>query len=155
MNVFRKLVGDLRPGETTPVEDGVAAVPAGTALAVLGVRLVRLGPGIATTEVSVSDHHTNQVGVVQGGIYGVIGDATAGWACMSVLPEGKTFSTIEMRTSALRAARPGDVLRTTATAVHSGRSTMLFEARTEQTRPGSDSPRTVAFFVCTQLVMDL
>lgn len=106
----------------------------------------------ATAEMTVGKAHTNQVDVVQGGVYTVLADATAGWFTTAALPTDATFTTLEMRTSVLRAARPGSTLVARATPVHVGKRTAVVEVKVWER--GTDPARVVASFGCTQLVLD-
>lgn len=135
-------------GSPPPAPPGAGTLPKGCALESLSIELTHVGDGAARARMPVGLEHTNQVGVVQGGIYVVFADATAGWAAVSALPRGKGFTTVEMRANVLRATRPGDVLIADATPVHLGGTTMVFEVRVHV----EETKKQCAFFVCTQLV---
>jgi 1,4-dihydroxy-2-naphthoyl-CoA hydrolase len=127
-------------------------IPADCAIAAMGITPVAAENGVASARMVVGAHHLNQVGAVQGGVYALFADATAGFAAMSALPDGKTFATLEMRVNLLRGVRPGTALIAEATPVHRGGTTMVFEVRVWDQAGTRDRP--AAFFVCTQLVMD-
>jgi uncharacterized protein (TIGR00369 family) len=129
-----------------------ADLPAGCALAEAGVEPVFAHEGLAVARMVVEERHLNQVGVVQGGVYATLADATAGFATMSALSEDKTFTTLEMRVNLLRGARHGDLLVAEARPVHIGGTTMVVEVRV--LRDGDQQRRPCAFFTCTQLLMD-
>lgn len=132
----------------------IAEVPSndGRIFETLSIELREADARTAVAEMTIQKAHTNQVDVVQGGVYGVLADATAGWLTGAALPDGSTFTTLEMRTNVLRAARPGVVLRARATAIHIGRRTAVIEVRVWDVE--SHPSRLVAFFVCTQLVIE-
>ncbi|WP_324274936.1 PaaI family thioesterase [Blastococcus brunescens] len=126
-------------------------VPQGSAIDTMGIRPTWAADGTARAEMVVEDHHLNQVGVVQGGVYALLADAVAGWAAMSVLPEGKSFVTLDLRINLLRAIRSGSRLIAEALPVHSGSTTLVFEVRVHADSATAAKP--AAFFVCTQLVV--
>ena len=127
-------------------------IPAGCAIAEAGIEPTFAHLGQAVARLTVEDRHLNQVGVVQGGVYGIFADATAGFAAMSLLDESRTFATLEMRVNLLRGARKGDVQVAEARPIHAGSTTMVFEVRVRQ--EGDPRQRPFAFFTCTQLVME-
>ena len=129
-----------------------AELPAGCALAEAGVEPVFAHDGRAVARMAVAERHLNQVGVVQGGVYATLADATAGFAALSALSEDKTFTTLEMRVNLLRGARRGDILVAEARPVHVGGTTMVLEVHV--LREGDQPRRPCAFFTCTQLLMD-
>jgi uncharacterized protein (TIGR00369 family) len=77
----------------------------------------------------------------------------ADWLCAcgtgANLPEGASFTTIELKTNFLGTVREGGAVRGTAVPVHRGRTTQVWdvEVRDEAT------DRTVALFRCTQMVL--
>ncbi len=75
-------------------------------------------------------------------------DTAAGYACLAHLPEGASFTTLELKANFLRALREG-VLRCEARAVHLGRTTHVWDATVQ----GDGDERPVALFRCTQLVL--
>lgn len=49
------------------------------------------------------------MGTVQGGILAAIADAAMGWAYMTTLGEGESYTTVEMKVNFLRAVRAGRI----------------------------------------------
>ena len=49
------------------------------------------------------------MGTVQGGVLAAVADAAMGWAYMTTLGEGESYTTVEMKVSFLRAVRAGRV----------------------------------------------
>ena len=141
---------------TTPpeayAEQLAREIPAGSAIAAMGITPVAVENGTASARMVLGAHHLNQAGVVQGGVYALFADATAGFAAMSALPDEKTFATLEMRVNLLRGVQPGTELVAEATPIHLGGTTMLFEVRVWDQASTRDRP--AAYFVCTQLVMN-
>jgi uncharacterized protein (TIGR00369 family) len=65
------------------------------------------------------------------------------------LPEGATFTTVELKTNFLGSARPGEVVVGEATPAHVGRTTHVWDVTVRNETTG----RTVALQRCTQMVL--
>lgn len=77
-----------------------------------------------------------------------LADTLCGYGCATSLPPGaKGFTTVELKTNFFGAAREG-TLHCRAVAVHSGRSTQLWDATVSD-----ENGRALAAFRCTQLVL--
>lgn len=154
-NPFPDFVRGLPDHETRAVDDRIrATVPAGCFLDTMGMELVRVGPGTAVAEMTVGEHHLNQVGACQGGVMIALADAAAGWAARASLPEDGRFATVSLASNILRAATAGSRLRAVATPVHRGRTTLVFDVAVRNAAEGDDAEgRLVATCTCTQLVM--
>jgi uncharacterized protein (TIGR00369 family) len=143
------------PQELSPTERAAELardIPAGCAIDAMGIRPVWAEAGTARAEMTVEQHHLNQVGVVQGGVNALFADAVAGWAAMSALPDGKTFVTLEMRINLLRATRPGRRLLGEAKPIHLGGTTLVFGVTLYPEDGSVEKP--TAYFICTQLVVE-
>jgi 1,4-dihydroxy-2-naphthoyl-CoA hydrolase len=127
------------------------AIPPNCAIAANGIVPTWVQNGVAHAEMLVAEHHLNQVGVVQGGVYALFADAVAGFAAMSAVKDGKTFVTLDMRVNLLRAVSSGTRLLAEAEPIHLGRSTLVFGVTLY---PEGAVEKPTAFFVCTQLVVD-
>lgn len=68
----------------------------------LGLRLAAFAAGEATVELPVTESHTNPMGTVQGGIIAAIADAAMGWAYMTTLGDGESYTTLEMKVNFLK-----------------------------------------------------
>ena len=66
------------------------------------------------------------VGTVQGGILAALADAAMGWASMTTLGEGESYTTLEMKVNFLRPARSGP-LTARARVLSAGRTIGLVE----------------------------
>jgi len=73
----------------------------------LGFTMTALEPGRAVFQMQVDGRHHNPLGTLHGGIYCDLADAAMGWAYGASLPEGETFTTIELKVNFLRAVRQG------------------------------------------------
>ncbi len=86
---------------------GEIAPPAAATL--LGMRLVSFAAGEALGQLDATAVHGNPMGTVQGGIFAAIAVAAMGWAYMTTLGEGESYTTVEMKVNFLRAVRTGRI----------------------------------------------
>jgi len=79
-----------------------------------------------------------------------LADTCCGVGCLNALPQGAVgFTTVDLKSTCLGTASPGDALEADARLVHGGRTTQVWDATvTNMTR---DKP--VALFRCTQLIL--
>jgi uncharacterized protein (TIGR00369 family) len=108
---------------------GEAAPPpvAGT----VGMVLLEVGEGQATFELEVEPkRHANAMGTLHGGILCDVADATMGCAYASMLAEGETFTTLELKINFLKAVRAGRLLAR-ARVLRGGRTIGLVECDVE------------------------
>src|SRR3989449_5757099 len=94
------------------MRDGMEAllrgeVPPPAAATLLGMRLVSFAAGEALVQLDATAAHGNPMGTVQGGIFAAIADAAMGWAYMTTLGEGESYTTVEMKVNFLRPVRAG------------------------------------------------
>lgn len=83
-------------------------------------------PGRIVTRWTVDPGLLTPWGAVFGGYLAALADESAGLAALSVLEDGETFATSDLRLSPLRAVREGTVT-IEATVLHRGRSTIHVE----------------------------
>jgi 1,4-dihydroxy-2-naphthoyl-CoA hydrolase len=114
----------------------------------LGVMITDIRPGALAAELPLREHLFAPNGYLHAGSVVTLADTAAGYACLVHLPEGASFTTLELKANFVRALREG-VLRCEARAVHLGRTTHVWDA----TVHGDDDERPVALFRCTQLVL--
>jgi uncharacterized protein (TIGR00369 family) len=86
---------------------GEAPPPAAATL--LGMRLASFSAGEALVELDATAAHGNPMGTVQGGVLAAVADAAMGWAYMTTLGEGESYTTVEMKVNFLRAVRAGRI----------------------------------------------
>ncbi len=72
------------------------------------------------------DRHANPMGTVHGGILCDIADAAMGMSCASLLEQGESFTTVELKTTFLRPVLDGE-LEARARVVHGGKSLVYLE----------------------------
>ena len=73
----------------------------------IGMRLESFGNGEAVVVLDADASHANPMGTVQGGILAAIADAAMGWAYMTTLGEGESYTTLEIKMNFLRPVRAG------------------------------------------------
>ena len=78
-------------------------VPPPAAATLLGMRLASFSAGEALVELDATSAHGNPMGTVQGGILAAVADAAMGWAYMTTLGEGESYTTVEMKVNVLDA----------------------------------------------------
>lgn len=101
----------------------VAPPPAAT---LIGMRLASFAAGEAVVLLDAGAAHGNPMGTVQGGILAALADAAMGWAYMTTLGEGESYTTLEMKVNFLRPARSGP-LTARARVLSAGRTIGLVE----------------------------
>src|SRR5437016_4580341 len=77
-------------------------IPPPAAATKLGMRLTSFAAGEAVVTLDADATHANPMGTVQGGILAAIADAAMGWAYMTTLAEGESYTTLELKTNFLR-----------------------------------------------------
>jgi 1,4-dihydroxy-2-naphthoyl-CoA hydrolase len=125
----------------------IAAIQKGTLPDVLGIEPLEVGDGGARGRLVVESRHLHPFGYLHGGAWVTLADTVAAWATMRHLPPGTGFSTVELKTNVFAGARVGDELIATASPLHTGRRTQVWEVRIHR------GERQMAHFVCTQMVL--
>ena len=98
----------------------------------LGMRLVKVEPGVAVFELAPAEQHYNPIGVVHGGVAFTLLDSAMGCAVQTTLPSGKSYTTLEMKANLVRAVTlQTGLVRASARIVHAGKTTATAEARLE------------------------
>jgi uncharacterized protein (TIGR00369 family) len=72
------------------------------------------------------EKHANPMGTLHGGIICDIADGAMGMACATLLQEGESFTTLELKTNFFRPVIQGEI-EARAKAVHRGRSLIYLE----------------------------
>jgi uncharacterized protein (TIGR00369 family) len=115
----------------------------------LGIVITSVKEGEIVAEFTVNGYHLAPNGFLHAGSVVTLADTACGYACFSHLPEGaQNFTTIELKSNHLGTAREGTVVAT-ATAVHLGRTTQVWDA----TVINKDTGKTIALFRCTQMIL--
>ncbi len=92
----------------------------------IGLRLVEVEPGHALFELEAEERHANPMGSVHGGVLCDLADAAMGVAYASLLDEGESFTTLELKINFLRPFWTGR-LTAVGTVPSSGRTVGLAE----------------------------
>jgi len=78
-----------------------------------------------------------------------LADTCAAIGCGSNVPEGASFTTIELKTNFLSSARVGERVTCRCTPIHLGRQTHVWDAEVVN----DTKQKTIALFRCTQMVL--
>lgn len=115
----------------------------------LGIEILTCTPGRLTSRIVLRPHHLAPNGYLHAGTLVSLADTSCGYATRMVLPEGSSgHTTIELKSNFLATVREGAV-RCTATLLHAGRLTQVWDA----TVVAEDSERTLALVRLTQMVL--
>jgi uncharacterized protein (TIGR00369 family) len=87
----------------------------------LGIRLVSVDDGECVFEMEAVPEHANPMGTVQGGVICALADAAMGLAYASLLGDGESFTTLELKTNYLRQVTDGKLVAT-GRVVYAGRT---------------------------------
>jgi len=139
------MTGDPDP-DKGPVDQPLPGLPG-----LLGIRLSALGRGRVEAGLAVTDAHlVPGADHAHAGAAVTLADTACGFGCRANLPAGAVgFTTIELKSNHLGAARPGQRLSCIATPAHIGRTTQVWDAVVHT----GDGGRPIALFRCTQLVL--
>ena len=91
----------------------------------MNFRLTAVTEGTATFHGAPLFEHLNPTGGVHGGWYGTLLDSCMGCAVMTVLPQGRIYTTLEYKANLVRAIPTGTGVVATGTVAHAGRSTAV------------------------------
>lgn len=115
----------------------------------IGFRVVDAEPGRLVARIAVRPDLLAPNGYLHAATVVGLADTACGYGCRMVLPQGSAgFTTVELKSNFLGTALSG-TLEAVATAVHSGRTTQVWDATVRHV----DTDRTIALFRCTQLVL--
>ena len=115
----------------------------------LGLRITHVSPERVTAELPMRDELNNRFNIMHGGAIMALADNLGGTAATANLKDGQSTTTVESKTNFFAAIPVGDVARAECTALHRGRTTMVF-----QTRVTRGDGRLCALVTQTQLVLD-
>jgi acyl-CoA thioesterase len=75
----------------------------------IGIQVPQLARGYARFVLPVRHELTNTIGLLQGGLLAALADEAVAYALYSLVPEGETFNTVEMKINFLAAVKDGMV----------------------------------------------
>lgn len=91
----------------------------------LGVRYVAFSPELVV-ELTVTRDHVQPWGVTNGGVYASLGESAGSFAGFIAAGGKSNVMGVTNSTNFLRPSMPGDVIRSTAHAIHTGRTSQLW-----------------------------
>jgi uncharacterized protein (TIGR00369 family) len=105
-------------------------LPEPPAIALLGITLDRVEPGMVAMGMKVGEHLYNPIGSVHGGTLATLLDSAMGCAVQSLVPLGRAYTTLEIKVNYLRAVTDKlDQVRAEGHVVHAGRQQAVAEGR--------------------------
>lgn len=137
-------MASLRDGMAAMLQGAAAQPPAAR---LVGFALTAFGEGEATVTLEAGEAHTNPMGTVQGGVLSAMADAAMGWAYMTALREGETYTTLEMKINFLRPVWQGRITAR-ARVKRAGKTVALVECDVVD---GEDRPVAYAISTCMLL----
>jgi uncharacterized protein (TIGR00369 family) len=114
----------------------------------MGVTLISVTPDLVIGELKVREDLCTRPNVLHGGAYMAFADTIGAVATVANLKEGETTTTIESKTNFFAAIPLGDTARAECSALHKGRSTMVW-----QTKITRGDGRLCAVVTQTQMVL--
>ena len=115
----------------------------------LRLKITHVSPERVTAELPAHEDLNNRHGIMHGGAIMALADNLGGTATTANLKPGQTTTTIESKTNFFAAVPIGDTAYAECTALHRGRSTMVW-----QTRVTRGDGRLCALVTQTQLVLN-
>jgi acyl-CoA thioesterase len=110
----------------------------------VGIQVPQLGQGYARFVLPFKGELTNSIGLLQGGMIAALADETVAFALYSLVKEGETINTVEMKINFLGAVQEGEVTAE-AQITKRGRTISLGEVVVRQ------DDRLVAKAMCTYI----
>ena len=115
----------------------------------MGVKLLEVSAGRVVAEMAVRADLCTSGGILHGGAYMAFADTLGAIGTLLNLPAGKATTTTDSSTKFVAAARLGATVRGESTALHRGRTTMVWQ--TVITNPAG---KLCALVTQTQLVIE-
>jgi 1,4-dihydroxy-2-naphthoyl-CoA hydrolase len=113
-----------------------------------GIEVLAIEPGKLRASLLIRPEMLAPNGFLHAATMIALADTAAGYATIAHLPTGAdSFTTIELKSNFLGTQTEG-LLRCEATAVHTGRTTQVWDAEVN-----GDNGRKLAIFRCTQMVL--
>ena len=115
----------------------------------IGIEFLTMQPGRLTSRLPLRPELLAPNGYLHAAAIIALADTTCGYGTFTDLPDGaQNFTTIELKSNFLGTAREGTIA-CTATRVHSGRTTQVWDAEVTDETGG----KIIALFRCTQLIL--
>jgi 1,4-dihydroxy-2-naphthoyl-CoA hydrolase len=113
----------------------------------LGIELTEITDELVRGRMLVDKRHLHPMGYVHGGAWVAFADTVAAWGTMRHLPEGRGFTTVELKVNVLASAADGDELTALGEPLHVGLRTHVWQVQVFL------AERLAANFICTQIVL--
>jgi len=113
------------------------------------MKITHVSPERVTAELPMREELNNRFNIMHGGAIMALADNLGGTAATANLKDGQSTTTVESKTNFFAAIPVGDIAKAECTALHRGRTTMVF-----QTRVTRGDGRLCALVTQTQLVLD-
>ena len=113
----------------------------------LGIELTEITDELVRGRVLIDKRHLHPMGYVHGGAWVAFADTIAAWGTMRHLPEGRGFTTVELKINVLASASDGDELTAVGEPLHVGSRTHVWQVQVFR------GERLGANFICTQIVL--
>lgn len=134
-------IAPLAPELEASIRQRLAANPF---IKFVGIQVPQLGRGYARFVLPFKPDLANSIGLMQGGVIAALADEAVAFALYSLVKEGETFNTVEMKINFLGAVKEGDV-EAVAHIAKKGRTISLGEFAVRQ------GERLVAKGLCTYI----
>jgi len=136
-----KPVEPLAPEQEAAIRARLAANPF---IKFVGIQAPQLGVGYARFVLPFKGELANSIGLLQGGMIAALADEVVAFALYSLVKEGETINTVEMKINFLGAVKEGEV-ESEARITKRGRTISLGEAVVRQ------GDRLIAKAMCTYI----
>jgi 1,4-dihydroxy-2-naphthoyl-CoA hydrolase len=113
----------------------------------LGIELPEITDHQVRGRMNIDKRHLHPMGYVHGGAWVAFADTVAAWGTMRHLPEGRGFTTVELKVNVLASAQDGDQLTALGEPLHIGSRTHVWQVQVFK------GDKLAAHFVCTQIVL--
>ena len=120
---------------------------AGTFPGNLGIELTEISDERVRGRMRVDKRHLHPAGYVHGGAWVAFADTVAAWGTLRNLPDGRGFTTVELKINVLASAIEGDELTAVGEPLHVGSRTHVWQVKVFR------GARLAAHFTCTQMVL--
>jgi 1,4-dihydroxy-2-naphthoyl-CoA hydrolase len=115
----------------------------------LGIVCDLVTPDRVVAHVDVTERLIAGTGYLFAPVVVALADGCAALGCGGNIPEGSSFTTVELKTNFLSSARVGERVVCTCTPSHLGSQTLVWDATVVNETTG----RTMALFRCTQIIL--
>ena len=122
-----KLLGLIQKAVAGDPVDGLPMTIPPPVARLIGLEPIRIEEGKTVFRLQARrDQHANPMGTLHGGILCDLADAAMGMACASLLEQGESFTTVELRMNFFRPVTDA-LLEATARVVHAGKTMVYLE----------------------------